>query len=153
VWGRLTAIAVPTTTGALAHTIGVVEDITTEKALEAQLAAAERQLAELRAVAAEQARELARVRAGLTKTEWRVLELLGEGLTNARIAARLSIAPATVKTHIHNLYAKLQVAERSALITLAREWSQDQTRADRPGRTGVGKDSTSGWREVPPGDG
>lgn len=122
VWGRLTAIAVPTTTGTLAHTVGMVEDITAQKDLEAALADAEHRLTELRAVVAQQAEELARLRSGLTKTEWRVLRLLAEGLTNAQIAARLNVAPSTVKTHIHHLREKLRVDDRHGLVTLAREW-------------------------------
>lgn len=36
----------------------------------------------------------------LTPAEWRVLDALREGGTNAEIAARLGLSPDTVKTHI-----------------------------------------------------
>lgn len=153
-WGRLTAIAVPTTTGALAHMFGMVEDITAQKVLEAELVEAERQLADLRPVVAQQAEELARLHSGLTRAEWRVLRLLAEGLTTSQIAARLSVAPSTVKTHTHHLHEKLGATDHYTLIALARAWAGSGEAAPSARAasevSGVEEKSTRGWRGVPP---
>jgi DNA-binding CsgD family transcriptional regulator len=50
----------------------------------------------------------------LTTREAEVLELVACGLTNAAIAERLWLAPGTVKKHLDNIYAKLDVANRTA---------------------------------------
>jgi DNA-binding CsgD family transcriptional regulator len=52
----------------------------------------------------------------LTAREAEILELVAAGLTNATIAERLWISPATVKKHLENVYAKLGVANRAAAI-------------------------------------
>jgi LuxR family maltose regulon positive regulatory protein len=49
---------------------------------------------------------------GLTRREIEILPLLDEGLSNREIAARLYIAPVTVKTHLQNIYKKLNVNNR-----------------------------------------
>ena len=41
-----------------------------------------------------------------------VLRLLAEGLTNAQIAARLTLSPKTVDHHVSAVLAKLDVATR-----------------------------------------
>jgi DNA-binding NarL/FixJ family response regulator len=57
----------------------------------------------------------------LTRREHEVLELIAGGLPNARIAAELVISPKTVRNHISNIFAKLQVADRSEAISRARD--------------------------------
>jgi DNA-binding NarL/FixJ family response regulator len=52
--------------------------------------------------------------AGLTDREVEVLRHLSLGLTSAQIADRLVISPATVNTHLRNIYDKLGVSSRSA---------------------------------------
>ena len=51
----------------------------------------------------------------LTPAEWRVLDALREGGTNAEIAARLGLSLDTVKSHISNMLAKLELRDRRAL--------------------------------------
>ena len=55
----------------------------------------------------------------LSKREIEVLRLLGEGLTNAEIAARLYISTKTVATHVGNLFAKLQLRNRAEAAAFA----------------------------------
>jgi DNA-binding NarL/FixJ family response regulator len=55
----------------------------------------------------------------LSKREIEVLRLLGEGLTNAEIAARLFISTKTVATHVGNLFAKLQLRNRAEAAAFA----------------------------------
>jgi DNA-binding CsgD family transcriptional regulator len=55
----------------------------------------------------------------LSKREVEVLRLLGEGLTNAEIAARLFISTKTVATHVGNIFAKLQLRNRAEAAAFA----------------------------------
>jgi two-component system, NarL family, response regulator DevR len=49
----------------------------------------------------------------LTDQERRVLDLIGEGLTNRLIAARLSLSESTVKNYVASLLSKLGMQRRS----------------------------------------
>jgi DNA-binding CsgD family transcriptional regulator len=51
----------------------------------------------------------------LTPTELEVVRLVAEGLRNKDIADKLLMAPATVKTHLTHVFAKLGVASRTEL--------------------------------------
>jgi DNA-binding NarL/FixJ family response regulator len=57
----------------------------------------------------------------LTDREWQVLELLGEGLTTADIAARLFISQATVRTHVASMLQKLRAPDRKAAVALLKQ--------------------------------
>jgi DNA-binding CsgD family transcriptional regulator len=57
----------------------------------------------------------------LTPTELKVIDLAAEGLSNAGIAGRMFISPATVKVHLGHVYAKLGVPNRAALATVRAE--------------------------------
>ncbi|MEU8242119.1 response regulator transcription factor [Actinoplanes missouriensis] len=50
---------------------------------------------------------------GLTRREAEVLGWIGQGRTNAEIAAELFVAEATIKTHINNAFAKIGVRNRA----------------------------------------
>ncbi|TXE15574.1 response regulator transcription factor [Psychroserpens burtonensis] len=55
---------------------------------------------------------------GLTKQEQNVLDLLLEDKTNKNIAETLFISVSTVKTHVNNIYKKLNVNSRDELKSL-----------------------------------
>jgi len=55
----------------------------------------------------------------LTKREREVLGLICEGLTNAEIAKRLFLSPATIKLHLRHVYAKLGVRSRTEAVLFA----------------------------------
>jgi two-component system response regulator DevR len=50
---------------------------------------------------------------GLTRQEQRILDLIGEGLTNREIAARTYLAEKTVKNYVSSMLAKLGVSSRT----------------------------------------
>jgi DNA-binding NarL/FixJ family response regulator len=55
----------------------------------------------------------------LTARELEVLELMARGRTNQEIAASLFLGERTVKTHVGNVFAKLDARDRAAAILLA----------------------------------
>jgi len=57
---------------------------------------------------------------GLSQRELEVLRLIDAGLSNQEIAEELSVAPSTVKTHINNIYGKLNVQSRVQAVQRAR---------------------------------
>jgi two-component system nitrate/nitrite response regulator NarL len=59
------------------------------------------------------------VAASLTRREREVLALLVEGATGAEMAARLSLSPHTVRTHVQNVMSKLQVHSRVEAVAYA----------------------------------
>jgi DNA-binding CsgD family transcriptional regulator len=57
---------------------------------------------------------------GISAREGEVLACLAQGLTNDQIADRLFVSTNTVKTHLANLYAKLDVSRRTQALEKAR---------------------------------
>jgi DNA-binding NarL/FixJ family response regulator len=57
----------------------------------------------------------------LTAREVEIARLVASGLRNRRIAQRLFVSEATVKTHLHNIYDKLNVESRGQLILYCTE--------------------------------
>jgi DNA-binding NarL/FixJ family response regulator len=62
----------------------------------------------------------------LSRREMDVLELLVKGLSNKQIAKELFIDETTVKTHLHRIFEKLNVRDRTqaAILALQRGWCQ-----------------------------
>lgn len=56
----------------------------------------------------------------LTPREREIVALIGEGLSNKEIAARLTIEVATVKNHVHNILEKLDVRRRGEAVARVR---------------------------------
>jgi NarL family two-component system response regulator LiaR len=56
----------------------------------------------------------------LSKRELEILNLLAQGHSNQEIAAKLFVSVSTVKTHIQNLFEKLDVKRRIQAIEKAR---------------------------------
>ncbi|MFF0372011.1 response regulator [Micromonospora sp. NPDC005087] len=69
----------------------------------------------------EPARPLPRHLDGVTDREREVLALIARGLSNAELAAHLSLSPATVKTHVGRLLTKLAARDRAQLVIVAYE--------------------------------
>jgi DNA-binding CsgD family transcriptional regulator len=66
----------------------------------------------------------------LTQRERDVLDLVGEGKSNAEIARLLWVQPSTIRKHLENAYAKLNVRSRfEATALLRREATQSDIRA------------------------
>jgi DNA-binding NarL/FixJ family response regulator len=59
--------------------------------------------------------------AELTEREREVLSLIATGLSNDEIAETLVISPATVRTHINRVMAKLAARDRAQLVVMAYE--------------------------------
>jgi DNA-binding NarL/FixJ family response regulator len=55
----------------------------------------------------------------LTSREREVLVLIGQGKTNAEIAAEFVVGEGTIKTHINHVFTKLQLRDRAAAVVYA----------------------------------
>jgi DNA-binding NarL/FixJ family response regulator len=66
--------------------------------------------------------------AGLTPQERRILDLIGEGLTNRQIGERMFLAEKTVKNYVSNLLAKLGMQRRTQAAVFVSEVHRDHPR-------------------------
>ena len=64
--------------------------------------------------------------AALTPRERQVAELGAKGKANREVAAALSISEGTVKIHLHTIYSKLEVDNRTAFAIIFTRWSDDR---------------------------
>ncbi len=62
-----------------------------------------------------------RIFSDVTDREREILQLIAQGASNAVIADQLSISLKTVRNHVSNIFAKLQVADRAQAIVRARQ--------------------------------
>jgi DNA-binding NarL/FixJ family response regulator len=70
--------------------------------------------------------------AGLTEQERRILELIGEGLTNRQIGERMFLAEKTVKNYVSALFAKLGMERRAQAAAYAARVFDEHDDPDRP---------------------
>ena len=57
----------------------------------------------------------------ITFREKEIIQLLARGLRNKEIANKLFVAEGTIKKHIYNVYQKMDVNNRIAMLSIARE--------------------------------
>lgn len=59
----------------------------------------------------------------LSKREQEILRLIEQGLSNKEIAAQLFLSLSTIKSHLTNIFIKLDVRKRTAAVVKAREYN------------------------------
>jgi DNA-binding NarL/FixJ family response regulator len=55
----------------------------------------------------------------LTARELEVLQLAAHGLSARQVAERLTVSPATVRSHLENIYPKLGVTDKTSAVATA----------------------------------
>jgi two-component system nitrate/nitrite response regulator NarL len=68
----------------------------------------------------------------LTDREQQIMRLVSEGLSNKEIGRRLNISDGTIKQHLHHIYQKLEISNRTVLAALA---ITQNSRTSVPGRS------------------
>jgi two-component system nitrate/nitrite response regulator NarL len=81
----------------------------------------------------------------LTERERQIMRLVSEGLSNKEIGRRLNIADGTIKVHLHNIFQKLEISNRTVLAALAIS-QHDRATAPREKAPHSGLSPTSGER-------
>jgi len=55
----------------------------------------------------------------LTERERQIMHLVSEGLSNKEVGRQLNISDGTIRVHLHNIYQKLAISNRTALAAVA----------------------------------
>ena len=55
----------------------------------------------------------------LTQRERQIMRLVSEGLSNKEIGRRLNITDGTIKVHLHHVFQKLEISNRTVLAAVA----------------------------------
>jgi two-component system nitrate/nitrite response regulator NarL len=55
----------------------------------------------------------------LTDRERQIMRLVSEGLSNKKIGRRLNITDGTIKVHLHHIFQKLEISNRTVLAAIA----------------------------------
>ncbi|GKQ49658.1 hypothetical protein BRSPCE3_05120 [Bradyrhizobium sp. Ce-3] len=71
------------------------------------------------AISGTQSAILEKYLAMLTERERQIVRLVSEGLSNKEIGRRLKVADGTIKVHLHHIFRKLEINNRTILATLA----------------------------------
>ncbi len=67
----------------------------------------------------------------LTPRQTDLLRLVADGHTNGQIARRLGLSEGTVRTHLENIYGRLQVSSRTAAVLRVGEPGLESLKIDR----------------------
>jgi NarL family two-component system response regulator LiaR len=59
------------------------------------------------------------VKSPLTSREWEVLDLVAQRMTNEEIARQLVLSPETVRSHLKNIFRKLEISSRDEAVRAA----------------------------------
>jgi DNA-binding CsgD family transcriptional regulator len=62
----------------------------------------------------------------ISTREREIIQLIRQGLSNKEIAEKINITPGTVKVHVHNIYQKTGVKNRTALTHLAASYGSEE---------------------------
>ena len=73
----------------------------------------------------------------MTQREEEVLDLLTQGVTYKGVAQQLFISETTVKTHVNNIFQKLQVNDRTQAVLYAINHGFTSKRQARMGNSAV----------------
>ena len=76
----------------------------------------------------------------LSTSEWRVVERVIAGCTNAQAAEALYLSKRTVDTHLRNIYRRLGISSRTELIKIVGTSRQEPEPARRPDQTSGGSE-------------
>jgi len=79
---------------------------------------------------AENAIDLCPFSRSLTVREQQVLMLASQGLSNKRIGQRLNLSDGTVKNHLHNIYRKTGVSNRTELASVSMHGRRQTAQSD-----------------------
>ena len=69
----------------------------------------------------------------LTQRERQIVRLVSEGLSNKEIGRRLDITDGTIKVHLHKIFEKLRVSNRTALVAVYLSSPNDDGAQDQAG--------------------
>jgi two-component system nitrate/nitrite response regulator NarL len=92
-----------------------------------QVAGGQRLRSSDRAAFEEQHATVERTAPALTDRERQIMRLVSEGLSNKEIGRRLNLTDGTIKVHLHHIFEKLEITNRTALAAIA------MSQADRSG--------------------
>jgi two-component system nitrate/nitrite response regulator NarL len=68
----------------------------------------------------------------LTNRERQIVRLVCEGLSNKEIGRRLKITDGTIKVHLHHIFQKLQISNRTVLAAVYLSLPEPQKRVLPP---------------------
>ena len=84
-----------------------------------QVAGGQRLRAADRSASDEQGAIAEKATPALTDRERQIMRLVSEGLSNKEIGRRLNLTDGTIKVHLHHIFQKLEVTNRTALAAFA----------------------------------
>ena len=84
--------------------------------------------------------ECALIDTTLSRREREVMLLIGESLSNKETGQRLRLSEGTVKLHLHSIYSKLGLRNRTALAALAAKYERAGGAPPRPASSPPGQD-------------